>query len=121
MNEPLVTSYVQGPHLAMLREPRDEAWVLENIPQRQERIREIWDFVHHFCGLMRKLDTAHPITVGVALAAMLEEIAAASTRMEIAEAFAIERVAEGAPTTGYFPLADENRPEFEAWLAKRNS
>jgi regulator of RNase E activity RraA len=54
-------------------------------------------------------------------AAMLEEIAAASTKMEIAEEFAIERVAEGAPTTGYFPLADENRPEFEAWLAKRNS
>lgn len=76
MNEPLVTSYVQGPHLAMLRGPRDEAWVLDNIPQRQERIREIWDFVHHFCGLMKKLDTAHPITVGVHRAAMLEEIGA---------------------------------------------
>ena len=54
-------------------------------------------------------------------AALVEEIAAASTTMEIEEEFALERVGQGAPTTGYFPIADENRPEFEAWLAKRNS
>ena len=53
-------------------------------------------------------------------ARMVEEIAAASLTMEIEEEFAIERVAEGAPTTGYFPIADENRAEFEAWLARRN-
>ena len=53
-------------------------------------------------------------------ASMVEEVAAASLTMEIEEEFAIERVGEGASTNGYFPLADENRPEFEAWLAKRN-
>ena len=54
-------------------------------------------------------------------AAMLVEIAEASVEMEIAEEFAIERVGEGASTIGYFPLADENRAEFEEWLARRNS
>ena len=54
-------------------------------------------------------------------AALLEEVAAAATKMEIEEEFAIERVGAGATTTGYFPLADENRPEFEEWLANRNS
>jgi 5-oxopent-3-ene-1,2,5-tricarboxylate decarboxylase/2-hydroxyhepta-2,4-diene-1,7-dioate isomerase len=38
----------------------------------------------------------------------------------VGEEFAIERVGEGASTIGYFPLADENRAEFEAWLAERN-
>lgn len=52
-------------------------------------------------------------------AAMVEEIAEASMKMEIREEFAIERVSEGAPTTGYFPLAKENQAEFEAWLAQR--
>jgi len=54
-------------------------------------------------------------------AALVEEIADASLTMEIEEEFAIERVAEGASTVGYFPLSDKNRPEFEAWLARRNS
>ena len=54
-------------------------------------------------------------------AALLEEIAAAATTMEIEEEFAIGRVGAGASTTGYFPLADENRAEFEEWLAKRSS
>ena len=54
-------------------------------------------------------------------ASMVEEVAAASATMEIEEEFAIERVGEGASTTGYFPIADENRAEFETWLAARNS
>jgi 5-oxopent-3-ene-1,2,5-tricarboxylate decarboxylase / 2-hydroxyhepta-2,4-diene-1,7-dioate isomerase len=54
-------------------------------------------------------------------AGMVAEIADASTTMEIEEEFAIERVAAGASTIGYFPIADENRPEFEAWLAERDS
>jgi 5-oxopent-3-ene-1,2,5-tricarboxylate decarboxylase/2-hydroxyhepta-2,4-diene-1,7-dioate isomerase len=54
-------------------------------------------------------------------AAMLEEITEASVKMEIVEEFAVERVAQGASTIGYFPLADENRPEFEAWLAAREA
>jgi len=53
-------------------------------------------------------------------ASLLEEVTESAVDMEIREEFAIERVAEGASTDGYFPLADENRPEFEAWLAKRN-
>jgi regulator of RNase E activity RraA len=52
-------------------------------------------------------------------AGMVDEIAAASVTMETEEEFAIQRVAEGASTIGYFPLADENRAEFEAWLAER--
>lgn len=54
-------------------------------------------------------------------ASMVAEIAEDSMTMEIEEEFAIERVAQGASTIGYFPLADENRAEFEAWLAARNS
>ena len=54
-------------------------------------------------------------------ASLVEEIAEASLEMEIREEFAIERVGEGASTSGYSPLSKENRPEFEAWLAKRNS
>lgn len=54
-------------------------------------------------------------------AALVEEIAEASLEMEIVEEFAIERVGQGASTIGYFPLSKENRPEFEEWLAKRNS
>jgi regulator of RNase E activity RraA len=52
-------------------------------------------------------------------ASMVDEIAAASVTMETEEEFAIQRVGEGASTVGYFPLADENRAEFEAWLAER--
>jgi regulator of RNase E activity RraA len=52
-------------------------------------------------------------------AGMVDEIAAASVTMEIEEEFAIQRVGEGASTVGYFPLADENRAEFEAWLAEQ--
>lgn len=54
-------------------------------------------------------------------ASLVEEIADASAEMEIAEEFAIKRVGEGASTVGYFPLAKENRAEFEEWLAQRNS
>jgi regulator of RNase E activity RraA len=52
-------------------------------------------------------------------AGMVDEIAAASVTMETEEEFAIKRVGEGASTIGYFPLADDNRAEFEAWLAER--
>ncbi len=57
MNEPLVTS-----------------WVGEDVPERDERIRAIWTFVHHFCRVMKDLDSAHPITVGVANAATLAPV-----------------------------------------------
>lgn len=54
-------------------------------------------------------------------AALLEEVAADAVAMELREEFAIERVAEGGTTDDYFPLSDAKRPEYEEWLAKRNS
>lgn len=54
-------------------------------------------------------------------AALVEEIAAASLTMEIEEEFAVERVADGGSTRDYFPLTDEKRAEFEAWLADRKA
>ena len=51
--------------------------------------------------------------------AMADEIADASMAMEVEEEFALKRIAEGAAVDGYFPLADEARAEFEAWLAER--
>ena len=51
--------------------------------------------------------------------AMADEIADASMTMEIEEEFALKRIAEGAAVDRYFPLADEARAEFEAWLAER--
>ena len=35
------------------------------------------------------------------------------------EEWAFERVAAGDSTIGAFPLSDERRAEFEAWLAHR--
>ena len=52
-------------------------------------------------------------------ASMVEEVAADSVAMELREEFAIERVGQGAAVDGYFPLTDDKRPEFEAWLAER--
>ena len=75
----------------------------------------------HLRGLQRGIIVGDGEGAVVIPARMVEEIAAASLTMEIEEEFAIERVAEGAPTTGYFPIADENRAEFEEWLARRNA
>ncbi len=52
-------------------------------------------------------------------ASMVVEAAADSVAMELREEFAIERIGQGASCDGYFPLAKENRPEFETWLAAR--
>ena len=52
-------------------------------------------------------------------AALVEEVAEASTKMEIEEEFAIERVGAGGSTRDYFPIADDKRAEFEEWLAAR--
>ncbi len=59
MNEPLITS-----------------WVMEETPERDERKGTIWNFVHHFCGVMKELDKTHPITVGVANVATLAQVEA---------------------------------------------
>ncbi|MDH4148669.1 MAG: hypothetical protein OEY23_26245 [Acidimicrobiia bacterium] len=50
---------------------------------------------------------------------LVVEVAAAAYSQEQEEEFALQRVAEGASSIGYFPLAKENRAEFEAWLAER--
>lgn len=52
--------------------------------------------------------------------ALAEEVAAAAVAQELTEEFALERVAAGASPEGYFPLSDQHRPEFEAWLAGRS-
>lgn len=65
------------PGLAMwdiMNEPLITSWVGEDVPERDERIRAIWTFVHHFCRVMKDLDSAHPITVGVANAATLAPV-----------------------------------------------
>jgi hypothetical protein len=36
-----------------------------DIPEGKILFQKMWSFVHHFCKVMKKLDTEHPITVGV--------------------------------------------------------
>jgi regulator of RNase E activity RraA len=52
-------------------------------------------------------------------AALVQEVADDGYQQEIEEEWAFEVVGEGETTTGVFPLSDERRPEFEAWLAAR--
>ena len=73
----LVQTLGAEPGLVMwdiMNEPMITSWVREDAPERGERIRTIWNFVHHFCGVMKGLDSAHPITVGVAHAAALAQV-----------------------------------------------
>lgn len=51
--------------------------------------------------------------------AIVAEVAEASVAQERREEFALERVAAGESTIGLFPLSTERRPDFEAWLARR--
>ncbi len=50
---------------------------------------------------------------------LVEEVVADALAQEKREAFALERVQGGEPTIGLFPLSEERRPEFEAWLKER--
>lgn len=52
-------------------------------------------------------------------AMLAEEVAADSYAQELEEEWAIERVAAGESSIGTFPIADDRRAEFEAWLAAR--
>ncbi|MCY4409188.1 MAG: hypothetical protein OXC27_01900, partial [Caldilineaceae bacterium] len=75
----LVQTLGSEPGLAMwdiMNEPLITSWVMEETPERDERKGTIWNFVHHFCGVMKKLDSAHPITVGVANVATLAQVEA---------------------------------------------
>jgi regulator of RNase E activity RraA len=52
-------------------------------------------------------------------AALVEEVAADAYQQELEEEWAFEVVAAGDSTIGAFPVSDQRRPEFEAWLAAR--
>ena len=52
-------------------------------------------------------------------AALAEEVSVDALRQELEEEWAFERVAAGESTIGVFPVSDERRAEFDAWLAAR--
>jgi regulator of RNase E activity RraA len=52
-------------------------------------------------------------------AELAEEVAAAAARQEIEERWSQERVDAGESTVGVFPIGNDRRAEFEAWLATR--
>jgi 5-oxopent-3-ene-1,2,5-tricarboxylate decarboxylase / 2-hydroxyhepta-2,4-diene-1,7-dioate isomerase len=52
-------------------------------------------------------------------AALAAEIARDAVEQEVEEQWAAERVAAGESTDGVFPVANDRRPEFEAWRAAR--
>jgi regulator of RNase E activity RraA len=58
--------------------------------------------------------------VVVVPAALAEEIAFDALEQERREAWAMERVRAGESISGIFPLSEERRQEYEAWLAARN-
>ncbi len=54
-------------------------------------------------------------------AALVEDVVKDALAQEDREAFALERVTAGESTIGLFPLSPERTPEFETWLAKKNT
>jgi len=50
---------------------------------------------------------------------LAEEVARGAAEQELVEEFAIERVREGASILGLYPLGEERRAEYEAWLIDR--
>lgn len=52
-------------------------------------------------------------------AALVEEVARDCVAQELVEEFAIERVAAGESFVGLFPLTDDRRADYEAWLAAK--
>jgi regulator of RNase E activity RraA len=71
------------------------------------------------CGdvLIRPGDVVVGDAEGVVVipAHLAEAVAHGAREQERAEEFALERVRLGASISGLYPLADEMRPEFEAW------
>jgi regulator of RNase E activity RraA len=53
-------------------------------------------------------------------AAMAEDVAADALAQELREAWALERVKAGESVRGVYPLSEERREEFEAWLGQNN-
>ncbi|MCE7987060.1 MAG: hypothetical protein DYG89_38295 [Caldilinea sp. CFX5] len=60
----------------VMNEPTITSWIRADAPNREQRIQTIWSFVRHFCGVMKRLDPHHPITVGVAYAKELPAVGA---------------------------------------------
>lgn len=58
MNEPLYPIIGRDWDSVLLRMRRDT-------PESETLVRKMWNYVHHFCKVMKKLDTEHRITVGV--------------------------------------------------------
>ncbi|MBI2940131.1 MAG: hypothetical protein HYY04_06790 [Chloroflexi bacterium] len=68
-----------GPELGLaiwdvMNEPMVTTWIRQEEPERGRRVQTIWTFAHHFCAFMKRIDSAHPITVGVSRAPQLVEI-----------------------------------------------
>lgn len=43
--------------------------------EREKRLNEVWDFVHHYCKLVKEIDPKNALTVGVTVAQNLERTA----------------------------------------------
>jgi Demethylmenaquinone methyltransferase len=87
--------------------------------------------LHHPVGIDEPIGCADALVVpgdvivgdaeGVVVipAALADEVAAGAAAQDEVEAFALERVRAGEPIADLYPLADERRPDFEAWRARR--
>jgi 5-oxopent-3-ene-1,2,5-tricarboxylate decarboxylase / 2-hydroxyhepta-2,4-diene-1,7-dioate isomerase len=51
---------------------------------------------------------------------LVDEVAEAAARIELADEWAITRVKAGESTRDVFPVSEGRRPEFEKWLAERS-
>jgi regulator of RNase E activity RraA len=57
--------------------------------------------------------------VAVIPAALAEEVAHDAWEQELAETWALERVGEGEPLEGVYPLGEQRRGEYEEWRRRR--
>ncbi|MCC6801406.1 MAG: hypothetical protein IT319_00875 [Anaerolineae bacterium] len=62
----------------VMNEPRMTSWL--NGPETEARTQVIWVFVRHFCDVIKQLDPAHPITVGVHIA---DDIAQVGSHVDV--------------------------------------
>ncbi len=60
----------------VMNEPTVTTWLDVPAPLRNRRLQTVWSFARHFCGVMKRADPQHPVTVGVARAGELNDIGA---------------------------------------------